>query len=86
MNIKMFSIFDAKAGSFAQPFFAFNEAVAQRNVAIAVRDGTSLLAKFPADYQLYLVGEFDDGTGEVTPMRPVVVCNLISLREVVHAS
>lgn len=86
MLLQAFSIFDAKSGAFSAPFFAFNAAVAQRNVAAGVREGDSLLSRFPEDYQLYHVGSFDDGTGVLQAIPPVAVCNLVSLREVVHAS
>lgn len=83
---KMFSIFDVKAKAFGVPFFAFNAALAQRSVAAAVRAGESTLAKFPEDFVLYEVGVFDDATGAVESVTPSAVCNLVSLREVVHAS
>lgn len=77
---QMYSIFDTKASLFGGPFFAFNDGVAQRNVAASVRGGDSLLSKFPEDYQLFRVGAFDDQSGIVEPAIPAVhVCNLSSL-------
>lgn len=86
MVLQMFVILDAKSGAYAPPFFAFNAAVAQRNVAAAVQSGDSLIAKFPEDYTLYAIGQFDDATAEVRSGPPQAVCNLSSLREKVHAS
>lgn len=81
MKLEAFSVFDSKAGAFGQPFFAFNPAIAQRMVAVSVRDGESFLSKFPQDYSLYHIGSFDDSTGELAGHPPVAVCNLVSLRE-----
>lgn len=86
MVVNAFSIFDAKSGSFSPPFFAFNGAVAQRMVLSSMDDAGSMLGKFPGDYQLFHVGKFDDGTGVLSAIVPVSVCNLISLREVPSAS
>ncbi|AXH75153.1 MAG: nonstructural protein [Microviridae sp.] len=87
MLMQVFSILDVKTGAFGSPFFAFNVSVAQRNVAAAVRDGESMLSKFPGDFQLFQIGSFDDGSGLLEPMvPPLAVCNVASLREVVHAS
>ncbi|AXH74358.1 MAG: nonstructural protein [Microviridae sp.] len=86
MVVQVFSILDAKTGAFGQPFFAFNAAVAQRTVAAVLMQGDSLVGKFPQDYQLFHIGRFDDASGELMAIAPVSVCNVASLKEVVHAS
>lgn len=80
MIYKVFSIFDSKAAAYGQPFFAYNEGIAQRNVAASL-DSDSLLAKFPQDYSLFVIGTFDDATGELKARSPVAVANVVSLRE-----
>lgn len=86
MIVRLYSVFDAKSGAFGLPFAAFNDAVAQRTIAAAMQSGDPLFAKFPADYQLYRLGAFDDSTGQLGAEAPTAVCNLTSLKEIVHAS
>lgn len=78
---QVFSIFDAKAKAFGQPFFAFNGSVAMRTVAAVARDGQSLVSKFPEDYQLYHIGQFNDETALLEAVSPTVVCAVVSLTE-----
>lgn len=72
MQLEMFSILDVKAGSFAQPFFAVNIAVACRNVESFIGQGNSTVASFPGDFALYHLGTFDDASGTIVPLSPVV--------------
>lgn len=65
--IQLYSLFDKKAGSYSKPFFVAHIAEAMRSVQMALEDGKSMFAKFPADYALYLMGTFDESTGFLTP-------------------
>lgn len=67
MKTGIYSIFDFKAQTFAQPMFFINDDVAVRALANAVRDKTSYLNAAPADYEMYKLGEFDDVNGTITP-------------------
>lgn len=81
----VFSIFDAKAAAFMQPFFSVNEATARRAVAQALLAPDSMLGKFPEDYTLMRVGMFDDEKGQLHAVElPTVVCPVAALREVSH--
>lgn len=79
MILNVYSIFDAKAAVFGLPFFSHNNALAMRNIEAAMMEGNAMFAKFPADFQLYHVGSFDDGTGELRPSNPTIVCSLASM-------
>lgn len=67
MKYLAFSIFDAKAVAFSQPFYASNNAVAIRMYAQVVNDPGSVVSKNPEDFTLFGVGEFDDASGEFSP-------------------
>lgn len=54
---------DVKAEAFAQPFFVATVAVARRAMEKAVSDPESDVHRFPADYELYVLGEFDERSG-----------------------
>lgn len=61
----MYSVFDKKVGAYAQPFFCTHEQVALRAFASACADKDLTIGKFPEDYALYRLGEFDDASGAV---------------------
>lgn len=83
MKQELFSIFDIKAATFGGPFIAHNAALAMRNVSAAVRDGVSLLSKYPEDFQLFHLGSFDDEAGRFDSLvPPVFVCLLSNLKGV----
>lgn len=63
MIYKVFSVYDSKAKSYSQPFFAINEELAIRMFASAIGDPKSELCKHSADFSLHLLGAFDDSSG-----------------------
>lgn len=66
--MKYFSIFDKKSGAFNPQMFAeLSIPDAVRAVQQSLDEGKSRIAKFPADYQLYLIGDYDHNTGLLTP-------------------
>jgi hypothetical protein len=69
---KCFSIYDEKAGAFITPFFLPNEQMAVREFAAAANDPNHKFGKWPADYTLFEIGDFNIDTGELTPnKRPI---------------
>lgn len=73
MILRAYSIRDLKSGLFSQPFFFLNEFVAVRSFAVTASDPSSMVHRFPADFQLFWVGEFDDGVGLLTSRTPELV-------------
>lgn len=66
--MKYFAMFDKKSGAFGSNIFSSTsipEAV--RAVQMALDDGKATLAKFPAEFQLFYIGDFDPMTGIMTP-------------------
>lgn len=85
MHLFVVSVKDRAADVFNRPFF-----VPHRNVAI--RDFTdevnrsavdNQLNKHPDDFDLYLLGEFNDNTGEFSISQPQV---LVRAKDVVQSS
>ena len=85
MNLFVVSVKDRAADVFNRPFF-----VPHRNVAI--RDFTdevnrsavdNQLNKHPDDFDLYLLGEFNDNTGEFVMVTPQV---LVRAKDVIQSS
>lgn len=59
----MYSIRDAKAEVYNSPFYQKTHGEAERNFRQLIHDEKSMVAKYPEDYDLYYLGEYDDNTG-----------------------
>lgn len=81
--MNLFSIKDAKSGSFGAPFAAPNGGAATRTVSMAMEDKTSLLARFPGDFELWQMGSLDETSGVITSSLDFVV-NLATLKGALH--
>lgn len=62
--MKIFSLLDLKAGSYLTPFIDATTVGALRGFELAVNEGKSTVAKFPDDFCLMELGEFDQQTGK----------------------
>jgi len=63
MTQKVFAIRDQKAEVFNRPFFNKTHGEAERNFRELVNDKENLVGKYPEDYDLYYLGDYDDSTG-----------------------
>jgi len=69
MQLKAFSIKDLK-GAFSAPFFAPSLGDGERTFMRLARDSNTTVGQFPEDYELYLVGTFDDASCEMQNQKP----------------
>lgn len=60
---KVFAIRDQKAAIFNQPFFKLTHGEAERDFTTLVNDSQSTINKYPDDFDLYHLGDYDDQTG-----------------------
>jgi len=67
MLLKMFSIRDTKGEMFNPPYFAKTHGEAERNFRTLTNDEKSSVNKYPEDFDLYYIGDFDDITGKIVP-------------------
>jgi len=78
--MKIFCMYDVKAAHFIQPFSETSTIAALRGFDVAVNEGKSTFARFPDDFCLMELADFDPETGKITPhMSPL---NLGSARSV----
>lgn len=63
MKLKIYSIRDSKAEIFNTPFYQKTHGEAERNFRSLVNDDKSQVHKYPEDYALWYLGEYDDNTG-----------------------
>lgn len=73
--MKLYSINDRKLESFTPPFIARNDVDARRQVAAFLASSPDVLpAKYPEDFSLFCVGEWDDSKGVITPFLDFLGC------------
>lgn len=65
MQRKAYSIRDSKSEVYNTPFFQQSNAEAIRSFDKLVKDQSSMVAQYPDDYDLYLIGDYDDQTGTI---------------------
>lgn len=58
-------MFDSKACAFLQPFFSVNVATASREFMAAAQDVGHAFHRHAGDYELFLLGEWDQYEGVV---------------------
>lgn len=63
MRLIALSVFDEKAGRYANPFFVPAIGVGTRLFGDWVNDANTAIHRHPGDYKLYQVGHFDDVAG-----------------------
>jgi hypothetical protein len=57
---QIYSIHDVKTQLYHKPFFLTNNATAIREFQSLVNDQTTTIGKYPSDYSLHVMGEWDD--------------------------
>jgi hypothetical protein len=78
---KVYAIRDSKAECYNQPFFQKTHGEAERNFQMLVRDDKSTVSKYPDDYDLYYLGDYDDNKGLIKPLdTPQHIVKAVSLR------
>lgn len=65
---KIFAIFDKKALTYFNPFYYHNKALALRGFGEIVNDPKTPLNKYPADFSIWSIGEWDEKTGTIVPL------------------
>lgn len=66
MKLFAYSIYDSKAEAYLRPFYAPSKGLALRSVLAALEDPNHDLRKYPGDFTLFELGEWDDSTGLYT--------------------
>jgi len=90
MEMTVVSLRDNVSGLFGRPIFTHSDKVAVRSLSDEVNrpDGTDDLHRHPEDFDLYLIGSFDDQSGLLTSVLPVLLCKASACvkKEVHHVS
>lgn len=67
MKFQVFTVFDAKAEVYAQPFYAPTKGVALRSFTDTCNDRGHPFNEHPEDYVLFHLGEWEDTDASFTP-------------------
>lgn len=82
MELKAFSIRDAKAEIFNPPFYKKTHGEAERDFKTLVNDPKSQVHMYAEDYDLYFIGVYDDNSGKFLPLdTPQHLVKAVQLKE-----
>lgn len=83
MNTKIYAIWDKAVETYGQPLFCRTRQEAIRLFQMEVNRQDSMICKYPEDYSLYEVGDFDGSTGQITKEQPdpIHIATAVSLRQ-----
>ena len=81
---EVYAIYDRRLAAYMVPFFAANDAVAERMFASTVVFSDTPMVNFPADFELHCLGRFDELVGRFENFDSAVV--LINAKHVILAA
>ena len=70
MKLQIFSLYDEKAKSYNTPQYMGHKGEGIRALQTTLEQKDSMLGKYPEDYSLYKLGDFETTTGEITGLTP----------------
>lgn len=74
--MKIFSVHDSKAEAYLSPFYSKTPAEAIRSFSSACEDSSSAFFKYPSDFTLVELGEFDEISASIaTHQKPRILAN-----------
>ena len=73
MILKVFSVLDTKGDVFLPPFFMAATGQAIRAFPDLANDPNTVVSRHPGDYRLVQLGEFDDASGRLSSIEPMVL-------------
>jgi len=85
MQLKIYSIRDSKSEVYNQPFYKKTHGEAERDFRSLVNDEKSTINKYPEDFDLYYLGDYDDNTGKLqtndSPQHVIKAVNCINQKQ-----
>lgn len=72
---KVYAVKDSKIGVYNLPFIDTHDVRAERSFHAAAEDPNTMISRYPADYELWQIGEFDDETAIFTDAGRHFVCS-----------
>jgi len=78
--LKLFTIRDIKGNSFSPPAAHPTVGLAERWLKELATDPNTQIAKYPEDFSLLQIGEFDPNTATMTSQHPVLIMEAIAAK------
>lgn len=79
---KVFTVYDSKSESYDRPWTAQSLGIALRSIMDVLKDTSHPFSKWPADFTLFEIGEYDEHTGSLMPYHAKINRGvLLELRE-----
>jgi len=72
---KLYAVRDSKALIYAAPFTAHTNGQAIRQFLDWCSNSQTPLGLHPEDYTLHIIGEYDENTGEIEPVKAITIAN-----------
>lgn len=79
MKFKIFVIRDNKIEAYHRPCYAISEGEMERMLMEAVKDPNSTFAKYPEDFELYMIGLYDELSAEIDVMPKVCLGTILDI-------
>lgn len=79
MNQKLYAIYDKKMTNYGPPMPAHNDGHAIRLMTDFMSQPNSVFVRYPADFEIWKLGEYNNLTGEITTTGKGLLCNAIDL-------
>lgn len=72
--MKIVSVYDKKTDVYSQPWAEKTEVHAYRSFqgAVNTADSNNMLYNYPEDHDLYILADFDETTGAITPNKKLL--------------
>lgn len=69
---KIFTVYDSKIEAYLTPFFMQHRGAAIRAFTDLVNDPKSNINKYPSDFTLFEMGEYDDSSAQITTSHSMI--------------
>lgn len=79
MILKIFALRDSAIDAYGRPFYAVTRGSAIRSLQDSLAE-KSEISRHPEDFELFEIGEYNDGDGVLTPCVPVSVVRVRDLQ------
>jgi hypothetical protein len=69
MKLYLYTLYDNKAEAYLKPFFSQSNGAAIRSLTdtVNLNDGANMVSSHPEDYSLFVIGEWSEETGLLSP-------------------
>lgn len=75
----IFTVYDNKAQAFGNPFLMENKSTAIRAFTFAANDKTNDIGRYPEDFTLFYMGQFNDADASIEHVQPTAIAYALAM-------